>query len=230
MKKKVITLLTGTLLTASLIPANTAVFAKNAEFTTSTKNTSAIAVKKVDYDLDINDKSIDIDFSNRIQLKSTAKVTVKDQSDKKYSTYIEDKDSDEIDLNVAKLAAGKKYTVTITGIRKSGASKYGTLTIKFSIPKAKNTIVKEVDYDAEDREVNFEFNTNVTYKKPKVTITDVNGSKTYTAKIIERDYDELTVRVSGLTYGKKYKYTISGVSSSQNSSAKTYSGTFTAID
>ena len=58
--------------------------AANAKFTTSAKNTSEIDVKSVDYDYDESDDSIEIDFATRIKLKSSAKVSVKDDSGKAY--------------------------------------------------------------------------------------------------------------------------------------------------
>lgn len=213
-----------------IMTASTSVSAANATYTSSTQNTTKIAVKSVNYDYDDSDDDIEIDFSTRIKLKSSAKATVKDSSGKTYSSYIEDRDSNEIDLDVANLKANKKYTVTITGIKKSTASKYGTLTIQFSIPKASTALVKDVDYDADDREVNFEFRNNVSYKNAKVVITNTSSTKTYTTRITEKDRDELSVRVSGLTRGSSYKYTITGVTNNSTKSSKTLTGTFRAID
>ncbi|BBF43725.1 hypothetical protein lbkm_2413 [Lachnospiraceae bacterium KM106-2] len=204
--------------------------AANATFTSATKNTTKINVKSVNYDYDDSDDDIEIDFSSKIRLKSSAKATVKDSSNKTYKTYIEDRDNNEIDLDVSNLKAGKKYTVTITGIKKSSASKYGTLTLTFSIPKASTALVKEVDYDIDDKEVTFDFRRNVSYKNAKVIITNTSSTKTYTTKITEKDNDELSVRVSGLTKGNTYKYKITGVTDKSTGSSKTLSGTFRAVD
>lgn len=204
--------------------------AANAKFTTSTKTTSKISVKSVEYDYDDADDSIEIDFSTRIKLKSTAKASVKDDSGKTYKTYIEESDSNEIDLDVASLKAGKSYTVTITGIKNSTASKYGTITIKFSIPKAPKNLVKDVDFDSDDNEVTFDFYNNVNYKNTKVTITNESGTKTYKATIIEKENDELSVRVKGLKEGNTYKYTITGVTDKSSGSSKTLTGSFVALE
>ncbi len=216
------------MITMAATPATT--LAAKAKFSTSTKSTTKIGVKSVNYDYTGSDDDIEIDFSSKIRLKSNAKATVKDSSGKSYKTFIEDKDSDEIDLDVANLKAGKKYTVTITGIRKSNASKYGTLTITFSIPKASTNLVKDVDYDADDREVTFDFRNRVSYKNVKVVITNTSGTKTYKTRVVEKDNDDLTVRVSGLTRGQSYKYKITGVTNTKTKSSKTLSGTFKAID
>lgn len=213
-----------------LLTTSTSVFAAKATFTSSTKTTTKIGVKSVNYDYDDSDDDIEIDFSSKIKLKSNAKATVKDSTGKSYTTYIEDHDSNEIDLDVTNLKANKKYTVTITGIKKSTASKYGTLTITFSIPKATTNLVKDVDYDVEDKEVSFDFKNKVSYKNAKVVITNTSNTKTYTARIVEKDNDELTVRVSGLTRGSSYKYKITGVTNKSTGSNKALSGTFKAVD
>lgn len=226
MKHKAIITLTA----LSVLTTSASVFAANADFTSTTKNTSNIPVKSVSYDYDDYDDDIEIDFSSRIQLKPNAKVKVKDNTGKVYKSYIEDYDSDEIDLDIANLNANRNYTVTIKGIKNSTASKYGKLKIKFNIPKASTNLVKEVDYDADDREVSFEFKNRVSYSNPTVVITNTSNTKTYPATIIERDNDELSVRVSGLTRGATYKYKITGVINQANGSNKTLSGTFTAVD
>lgn len=219
-----------TIMAACLVTAPTSALAAKADFTTSTKNTTKIGVRSVNYDYDESDDDIDIDFTSRIKLKSSAKATVKDSTGKSYTAYIEDYDRNEIDLDVSNLKPNKKYTVTISGIKKSTASKYGTLSVKFSIPKASTNLVKDVDYDAEDREVTFEFKNNVSYKNAKIIITNTSNTKSYTSTIVEQDSDELCARVSGLTSGRTYKYKITGVTSLANGSTKTLSGTFTAVD
>lgn len=223
MKKSCIikTLAFATILTIGVGSQSFFAYAANTKFTSTTKTTSKINVKSVEYDYDDNDDSIEIDFANNIQLNSSAKATVKDGSGKSYKTFIEDLDNNEIDLDVAGLKAGKDYTVEITGIKKANASKYGTLAVKFSIPKASTNLVKEVEFDNEDDEVSFDFRNNVTYNNVKVSITNNKGTKTYKTTIIEKDNDELSVRVKGLTEGKTYKYTISGVTEKASGSSKT---------
>lgn len=135
-----------------------------------------------------------------------------------------------ISLDVDGLTAGRSYTVTISDIKNSFASKYGTLTVKFSIPKASSISVKEVSYDYKDREVTFDFNQDVTYKNAKVVITNEDGSRKYKTGIVEREDDELTIRVKGLKYGRTYMYTITGVKGLGASSSQTISGSFIAID
>ena len=228
MKKKNIALLSATLLTMNLFVSTTDVFAKNAQFTSKTTDTSKINVKSVEYSLDKYDQSIELDFTGKIKLKSNAKVSVKDSTGKNYTAHIDEHDSNEIDLDVMNLKAGKNYTVTIRGIRKAKASSYGTLNVKFNIPKANKSLIKEVEYDHDDRELSIEFSKKVTYKNPKVTITNTNNTKTYKASIIEKENDELTLRISGLKVGQKYNYKITGISANGSDYNKAYTGTFSA--
>ena len=213
-----------------ILATSASAFATTAKFTTTTKNTTKVNVKSVQYDYSGSDDDIEINFLSNIKLNSTAKATVKDSSGKSYTTYIEDRDSDEIELNVSNLKSNETYTITITGIKESTASTYGTVTTKFTIPKASTNLVKDVDYDAEDCEVDFEFSNHVTYENAKVVITDANNTKTYTTNITDYDNDELTVQVNGLTKDSTYKYTITGVTNKSDGTSKTLSGTFTAID
>lgn len=95
---------------------------------------------------------------------------------------------------------------------------------------SKKVVVKEVDYDISDREVTFDFKNRVSWKKkPKVTIKDSNG-KNYVRYIIEKDNDDIEVKVKKLKVGKKYTYSISGVAKKGSKSYKKVKGTFTARD
>lgn len=205
-------------------------YAENTKFTTATKTTSNISVKSVEYDYDEKDDSIEIDFSTRINLNSSAKASVKDDSGKTYKTFIEESDENEIDLDVASLKADKSYTVTISGIKNETESEYGTLTVTFSIPKASTNLVEEVEFDNEDNEVSFDFSKKVKYNNPKVTITSEDGSKTYKASIIEKENDELSVRVNGLKEGNTYNYSITGITEKSSGNSKTLTGNFDALE
>lgn len=218
-----------TLMTGCILLSGFNVFAANSTFTSSTKNTAKIAIEDVDYDLKDKYEAIELDFRTNVQLKSSATVSVKDDSGNSYKSSIHEADHDDLSLDVTGLQAGKNYTVKIKGIKKSTASKYGSLIVKFSIPKA-SVAVKEIEYDAEDREVTFDFKNNVSYDNVKVIITNKNGTKTYSTKIVEKDSDDLTVSVKGLKYGSTYQYKITGVKNPNSSSTKTLTGTFTAVD
>lgn len=88
--------------------------------------------------------------------------------------------------------------------------------------------VEEASYDVEDREVSIDFINRVQWKNPKVKIT-YNG-KNYTRYIISKDSDDIEVKVKKLPYGKKIKYTITGVKKKGTSGYKTVKGSFYAYD
>ena len=87
-----------------------------------------------------------------------------------------------------------------------------------------------MEYDPEDGEVSFDFSRNVTYSDPAVVITDEAGQQTFETRLVERDRDELTVHVDGLTTGATYKYTITGVVARRGKASEPLTGTFVAAN
>lgn len=169
-------------------------------------------------------KKVEVEFKGKVQYKSPT-VEVTDSKGKAYTATIIDRDDDDIEFKIKGLKSGKKYTYTINGIRKKGTKAYTKVTGTFRIGGKKTVIVEEVEYDASDREVDFEFQGSVKWKKAKVTIKDSAG-KNYVKKIKEKDKDEIEVSVKKLTAGKKYTYKISGVAKKGSGSYKTVKGTF----
>ena len=169
-------------------------------------------------------KKVEVEFKGKVQYKDPA-VKVADSKGNQYTATIIDLDDEEIEFKVKGLKAGKKYTYTITGICKKGSKSYTKVSGSFRISGKKKVVVEKVDYDASDREVTFEFQGSVKWKKAKVTIKDYAG-KNYVKKIKEKDRDEIEVSVKKLTPGKKYTYKISGVAKKGSGSYKTVKGTF----
>jgi len=170
---------------------------------------------------------VDVDFCSRVVYKD-AKVKVKDSDGKSYTASIVARDNDEVDFKIKNFATGKTYTFTISGIKVSGTDKYTSVTGKVKIP-APSLYIKEVDCDIEDKELSVEFNCKVNYSGVKVTVKDSKGN-TYSTKILEKDKDEIEVRVSGLKNGSKYTVSVSGVKRTDASSYTTVSKTFVAYD
>lgn len=196
-----------------------------------------ITLKKLTYDLkEKDDENVNIDFKTKVKWQKGSSVSVKDSSGTAYKAYIEDRDSDEVDLYVKNLAAGKDYTIILSGIRARSDSAYGKLTIRFSIPAAStstNTTLKleEIEYDADDRELNLDFRKSITVgSNVSVQITDASG-KTYRADITDWDSDEIEIRVlDRLSYGQSYTVKISNIKAKGASSYTSFSKTFRAID
>ncbi len=91
---------------------------------------AASAPKVEDVEYDYEDREVNIDFVNRVQWKSGAKVKIM-RNGKNYAKYIIEKDSDDVDVKVKKLAYGKKYTYKVTGVKKMGTRGYKTVKGSF---------------------------------------------------------------------------------------------------
>jgi len=85
--------------------------------------------------------------------------------------------------------------------------------------------IKSVEYEGNGVvDVNFT-SKNVRYKGAKVVVKDSAGKK-LTTKILEKDRDDISFKVSGLKANKKYTFTISGVRVGQSGSYGKVKGSF----
>ena len=169
---------------------------------------------------------IEVDFRTDVTFKKPH-VTVKDTSGKTYKAVIVELDDDDLTFRVKNYRAGKKYSFKISGVRAVGETDYHTVKGTFRIPKkTSKPAIEEVSYDAEDREVEFDFTSRVRWKDAKVTISC--GGKQFVQRITEKDHDGIEVSVKALTKGKKYTYKISGVAKSGQKKYVTVKGSFTA--
>ena len=93
------------------------------------KSAGSVKIKRVSYEPE--DSNLELGFSDEVEWKN-AKITVKCGSTN-YVSSITGKNSKGVKIRVKKLTMGTTYTVTISGIRKKGTSKYGTVTgtVKF---------------------------------------------------------------------------------------------------
>ena len=167
---------------------------------------ASASIRKTEYE---GSGKVEVDFKKDVQYKN-AKVTVKDSSGKSYTAKITEKDEDDLTFKVTSIKTGKTYSYTISGVRSGGSGSYGKVTGSFKVPAAKKLSIKELEYDRGDKELGIEFSGTVQYSNAKVTVKDSAG-KSYTAKILEKDSDEMEVRVSGLKKGTKYTVKVSGV-------------------
>jgi len=183
---------------------------------------AAASIKKTEYE---GKGKVEVSFKTDVKYKNL-KVEVKNKSGKKVKAKILDKDSDDLEFKITNYKPGKKYTFKLKGICKKGEKKYGTVSGSIKIPSSKGAVkVKDIEYDADDREVNFEFTGRVQWKSPKVTIK--KGSTNYVKRIVEKDNDEIEVVVKKLKRGVTYKYKITGVRKKGSKKYGTVSGTFT---
>lgn len=183
---------------------------------------AAPAVRKAEYE---GKGRIEVSFKTRVQYKNLS-VTVKDSSGKKYLVRIVDKDRDDVDFRILRYQPGKTYTYTIKGVRKTGEARYSTVSGKVKIPRAPGGIpLKKVEYDAKDWEVTIEFDAQVEWKNPRLTISD--GKKNHVLSISEKNRVEIEANVRKLTPGVRYTFTLSGIRLKGTEKYRTISDTFT---
>ncbi len=89
---------------------------------------------------------------------------------------------------------------------------------------AATPVIKKTEYEGNGY-VEVDFKKNVQYRNLKVTVKDASG-KSCTAKVIEKDKDDLTFYVKGVEAGAKYAYTISGVRAGKSGAFTSVSGSF----
>lgn len=185
-----------------------------------------VKIESIEYE---GDGEVEVEFRNNVKWKKKASVKVTDPKGKSVKVKILEKDSDEISFRLKKYSTAGKYTFKISGVRRKGSSKYETVKGTFKISGKSKIVVEEVDYDEDDREVEFEFKYDVRWKNPKVTILDADG-KNLVKKIVDKDDDSIEVKVEALTEGETYTYKIEGVRRAGAAAYKTVTGSFIAGD
>ena len=73
---------------------------------------------------------MEFEFTGRVQYKGV-KATIKYGS-KNYAKKVLEKGTDDLDVRVEGLKKGRKYTYTISGVRRQGGSAYYTVTGTFT--------------------------------------------------------------------------------------------------
>ena len=169
-------------------------------------------------------KKIEVEFKGHVEMQNP-EVKVTDSSGKKYSASVVKKDEDDITFSVAGLKTGKSYRFEISGVRRAGTDQYTSVKGKIRIAAKTEVLAEHISYDKEDKEVTFEFQGKVRWKKAKVAIKDSKG-RNMVKKIKEKDADEIEVSVKKLTPGKKYTYKISGVARKGSKKYRTVKGSF----
>ncbi len=92
-----------------------------------------VKVKKIE--IDDEDNEIEISFASKVDWKRNAKISsIKDNTGKTCKGYLIDIDDDECEIYIPNMKYGRTYTIQLSGIRARGASSYGTVTIKVSVP------------------------------------------------------------------------------------------------
>ena len=198
---------------------------------------SKIEVKRVKQD-DDNKNIVDIDFTTHVLWSDDANIaSLTDSDGQTYKAKIIDMGEDDTEIYIDNIKEGTNYTMLIDGIKGLDEQNYSALNVKFEIEKPKENVntlkVIEVSFDRDDREVDFEFNKNITKKSSAYVVIKDSAGNTYSSKSSRLlfDSDECDLYLNkNLTQGKKYTYKIYGVKAVGDSSYKTISGSFRAID
>ncbi len=90
--------------------------------------------------------------------------------------------------------------------------------------EAKAQQIRKTEYEGNGK-VEVEFYGYAQYKNAKVTVKATDGTK-LTAKITDKDHDDLDFKVKGLKADTKYTYTISGIRFGKSGKYGSISGTF----
>lgn len=167
---------------------------------------AAPKVQKTEYE---GNGLVEVEFTTENVRYKSARVVVKDSAGKKLTTSIVEKERDSITFKVKGLKAGKKYSYTISGVRRGNSGSYGKVKGYFTVPSAKPAI-KMIEVDHHNNSLEVEFRTQVQFRNLKVTIRD-KGGKYLPVMNLETFPDELEMDVEGLKEGESYTITISGV-------------------
>ena len=167
---------------------------------------------------------MEVDFSRDVRWQDP-QIAVTDAFGGSYTAELVKLDDDDIKFRVGNIIEDQVYNISISGIQ-------GEETVNCEVYAAslKSNMIREVEYDADDRELDIEFAGKVSYEANcEVMVTDAAG-KQYNCTIIEKDRDSIEVWADGLTRGETYTVTVSGVIAADSSAAETYSREFVARD
>ena len=183
---------------------------------------AAPGIKKTEYE---GAGYVEVDFTAKVRYKNV-KVFVKGPDGKEKAAVVTEKDGDDLTFRITDAKPGKKYTYTISGVRVGKSGAFQSVTGSFRVPKW-DPLIKEIDYDAKDRELEIEFIKRVQYKNLKVIITDANG-KNLRCGVDERTAKDIDLYVKGMKKGEKYHISLSGIRTAGQKSYGTISGMFVA--
>ncbi len=179
---------------------------------------AAPMIKKIEYE---GGNLIEVEFVGTVQYKNP-RVKLKGAGGRTISAEIVEKDRDELTFYAPGAKPGSRYTYTISGIRSGKTGKYSTISGSFRIPKW-DPLIKDIDYDAREKELELDFIKRVQYKTAKAVVTDANG-RTYHCRINEKKAREMEITVKGLRSGITYTVTVTGIRATGSSRYGSVSG------
>ena len=219
MKKIIVTLLLAALVLAA-VPA----LAQNA-FTAANGG----IVPTVQYATYEGFGFVEVDFLQDVNYENPT-VTVTDANGAAIAATIVQLDDDDMTFQISDYAADATYNYTVSGVRVGRSGEYTSVTGTFIVPLEGAAVIKKVEYDRDDRDVDIEFAALVQYEAPTVQIVTADGT-TINATITDWDEDSIEAHLdSALNIGTEYMVTVTGVRSAQDAEYGSASLTFTAYD
>ena len=126
-------------------------------------------------------------------------------------------DDDDLTFQITDFAADAAYNFTISGVRVGRNGSYTSVSGSFTVPLEGAAVIKKVEYDRDDREIDIEFAALVQYENPTVqcdrrrrhgpsTPPSTSGMRTASRPRLE----------SPLNIGSEYMVTVTGVRAAQD--------------
>ena len=172
---------------------------------------------------------VEVDFLQDVNYENPT-VTVTDASGAPVTAAIVQLDDDDLTFQITDFAADAAYNFTISGVRVGRNGSYTSVSGSFTVPPEGAAVIKKVEYDRDDREIDIEFAALVQYENPTVQVIAADGTP-INATIYEWDEDSIEARLeSPLNLGSEYMVTVTGVRAAQDTAFGTASLTFTAYD
>ena len=172
---------------------------------------------------------VEVDFLQDVNYENPT-VTVTDASGAAIAATIVQLDDDDLTFQITDFAADAAYDLTISGVRVGRNGSYTSVSGSFTVPPEGAAVIKKVEYDRDDREIDIEFAALVQYEAPTVQVIAADGTP-INATIYEWDEDSIEARLeSPLNLGSEYMVTVTGVRAAQDTAFGTASLTFTAYD
>lgn len=172
---------------------------------------------------------VEVDFLQDVNYENPT-VSVTDAAGAPVTAAIVQLDDDDLTFQITDFAANATYNFTISGVRVGRNGSYTSVSGSFTVPLEGAAVIKKVEYDRDDREIDIEFAALVQYEAPTVQVIAADGTP-INATIYEWDEDSIEARLeSPLNIGSEYMVTVTGVRAAQDTAFGTASLTFTAYD
>lgn len=173
---------------------------------------------------------VNVTFRGTVAYAEDVTAAIKDEDGKEWNAKIIKKTKSMAVVSATGLVKGKKYTVTVDGVKLKDAVEYNSVSRTFTAKKLKTTakakkVTKKVFVKAKNIIV-VKLKGKVSYKEPVVKVTDEKGN-VYEAKIAGKSKGNVKVSVKDLKKATKYTVTITGVKTKKEKNYASITTTFT---